>query len=223
MNLKNPLTAFLLAGSLTFTSCTTVDPYTGETKTSTATRGALIGAGLGAAVGALTGDGGSDGRKRAMIGAGFGALAGGGIGAYMDRQEAALRRELEGTGVGVQRSGNNISLVMPGDITFATGSSAISGQFYPTLTSVAKVLNKFDRTRVEITGHTDNVGGRDYNYRLSQSRATSVANFLQSQKVNPQRFNIAGLGYEEPVASNSTAAGRQANRRVTIQLEPQPL
>jgi outer membrane protein OmpA-like peptidoglycan-associated protein len=138
----------------------------------------------------------------------------------MDRQEAELRRELEGTGVGIQRSGNQISLIMPGDITFATGSSAIARNFYPTLTSVAKVLNKFDRTRVAVTGHTDNVGARDYNYRLSQSRAHGVASFLQGQKVKPQRFIVAGRGYDQPIASNSTAAGRQANRRVTVQLAP---
>ena len=180
----------------------------------------MIGAGLGAALGALTSDGGSDGRKRALIGAGLGALAGGGIGGYMDRQAAELRRELEGTGVGIQRSGNNISLVMPGDITFSTGSSGISGDFFPTLTSVAKVLNKYNRTRVAVTGHTDNVGGRDYNYRLSQSRANSVASYLRSQRVAAQRFIVTGRGYGEPVASNSTEAGRQANRRVTIQLAP---
>lgn len=220
MNLKNRLTTFVLAGSFAVTSCTAIDPYTGEQKTSNATRGSLIGAGLGAALGALTSDGGSDGRKRALIGAGLGALAGGGIGGYMDRQAAELRRELEGTGVGIQRSGNNISLVMPGDITFSTGSSGISGDFFPTLTSVAKVLNKYNRTRVAVTGHTDNVGGRDYNYRLSQSRANSVASYLRSQRVAAQRFIVTGRGYDEPVASNSTEAGRQANRRVTIQLAP---
>ena len=220
MTLTQKLTSFALVGSLALTSCKTFDPYTGEQKTAKATSGALIGGAVGAALGALTGDGGSDGRKRALIGGGLGALAGSGIGGYMDRQEAELRRELEQTGVGIQRSGNTISMVMPGDITFSSGSAGISGQFYPTLTSVAKVLNKYDKTRVAVTGHTDNVGGRNYNDQLSRARARSVASFLQTQKVNPQRFVILGQGYDSPVASNSTAEGRQANRRVTIQLAP---
>ena len=220
MKLKYRFASVVLIGAFALTSCTTVDPYTRETKTAKATSGALIGGALGAALGALTGDGGSDSRKRALIGAGLGAMAGGGIGAYMDRQAAELRRELEGTGVGIQRSGNTISLVMPGDITFTTGSAGISGEFYPTLVSVAKVLNKYDQTRVAVTGHTDNVGGRDYNLRLSQARASSVASFLQTQKVAPQRFLVSGQGYDSPVASNNTETGRQANRRVTIQLAP---
>lgn len=220
MTILKQLTTFAITGTLALTSCQTIDPYTGQPKTSKATTGALIGGVLGATVGALTGGGGSDGRKRALIGAGIGALAGGGIGGYMDKQAAELRRELEGTGVGIQKSGNNISLIMPGDVTFTTGSSGISGDFYPTLTSVAKVLNKYDKTRVAVTGHTDNVGGKSYNYRLSESRANSVASFLRSQRVNPQRFLVSGRGYDSPVASNNTAAGRQANRRVTIQLAP---
>lgn len=220
MTYLNKLTAIAMLGSFTVTSCQTTDPYTGEQKMSKTAGGALLGGALGAAAGALTGDGGSDSRKRAAIGAGIGALAGGGVGAYMDRQAAELRRELEGTGVGIQRYGNNISLVMPGDVTFSTGSSGIRGEFFPTLSSVAKVLDKYDKTRVAVTGHTDNVGGRDYNYRLSQARASSVARYLQTQGVEGQRFIVSGEGYENPIASNESEAGRQANRRVTIQLAP---
>jgi outer membrane protein OmpA-like peptidoglycan-associated protein len=109
---------------------------------------------------------------------------------------------------------------MPGDITFSTGSSGIVGQFYPTLASVAKVLNKYNRTMVAITGHTDNVGARDYNYRLSEARANSVAQFLQTQAVASQRFQVSGRGMDQPIADNNTASGRQANRRVSIQLAP---
>ncbi|MGD1978697.1 MAG: OmpA family protein [Akkermansiaceae bacterium] len=220
MKFGRRMITFGVLGTFALSSCQVTDPYTRERKTAKATSGALIGGAIGAAVGALTGDGGSDSRKRALIGAGIGALAGGGIGAYMDRQAAELRSELEGTGVGIQKTGNTISLVMPGDITFSTGSSGISGEFYPTLNSVAKVLNKYNKTRVAVTGHTDNVGGRQYNLRLSQARASSVASYLQSQRVAAQRFVVSGQGYDSPVASNSTAAGRQANRRVTIQLAP---
>ena len=220
MTILKQLTTFAITGTLALTSCQTTDPYTGQPKTAKATTGALIGGVLGATVGALTGDGGTDSRQKALLGAGIGALAGGGIGGYMDKQAAELRRELEGTGVGIQRSGNNISLIMPGDITFSTGSSGISGEFYPTLTSVAKVLNKYDKTRVAVTGHTDNVGGESYNYRLSEARAGSVAGFLRTQKVAPQRLIVSGRGYDNPIASNNTAAGRQANRRVAIELAP---
>ena len=109
---------------------------------------------------------------------------------------------------------------MPGDVTFTTGSADISGQHYGTLNSVAKVLNKYDKTRIDIAGHTDNVGNSGYNFRLSQGRAASVANYLMGRSVNSARFNMRGFGMDQPVASNDTAAGRQANRRVTIQLAP---
>lgn len=214
------LMVIAVSGSLILSSCQTANPYTGEAQRAKATTGAVIGGVVGAIAGGLSGSDRTDRRQKALLGAGIGAIAGGGIGAYMDKQEAELRRELEGTGVGISRSGNQINLIMPGDITFATGSANIAGQFYPTLTSVAKVLNKYNKTLVDITGHTDSVGQRDYNYRLSQSRASSVAGFLQNKKVNAQRFRITGQGPDAPVASNSTAEGRQANRRVTIQLAP---
>lgn len=220
MKFPQRIIGLFVIGSLTLTSCQTANPYTGESQRAKATTGAALGGLLGAGVGLLSGGDATERRQRALIGAGVGALAGGGIGAYMDKQEAELRRELEGSGVGISRSGNNISLIMPGDITFSTGSSGISGEFYPTLSSVAKVLNKYNQTMVAIVGHTDNVGDRNYNYRLSQSRANSVASFLQTQKVAAQRFQVSGQGPDAPVASNSTAAGRQANRRVSIQLAP---
>lgn len=220
MKLTQRFLACFVVGSLALSSCQTADPYTGEARQAKATTGALVGGLVGAGIGALSGGNSKERRQRALIGAGVGALAGGGIGAYMDKQEAELRRELEGTGVGISRNGNQISLIMPGDITFPTGSSSVSSQFYPTLTSVAKVLNKYDKTMVAITGHTDNVGDREFNKRLSWDRAQSVTGFLGSQKVNPQRFQVSGSGMDQPVASNNTEAGRKANRRVNIQLAP---
>jgi outer membrane protein OmpA-like peptidoglycan-associated protein len=202
-------------------SCQTTNPYTGDRQQSKATTGAIIGGLLGLGIGSLTGEGSTDRRQKAMIGAGIGALAGAGIGNYMDQQEYELRRELEGSGVGVRRSGNQISLIMPGDITFATGSATIQSDFYPILQSVGKVLNKFNRTVVEVSGHTDNVGQRDYNYRLSQNRANSVASLLTNQRVAAGRLVVSGFGPDQPIASNDTAAGRQANRRVTLQIAPQ--
>ncbi len=206
--------------SLVLNSCQTANPYTGEAQRSKALTGSVIGGLVGAGIGSLSGSGSTDRRQKALVGAGIGILAGGGIGAYMDRQEAELRRELEGTGVRISRQGNQIALVMPGDVTFSTGSSSITGEFYPTLDSVAKVLNKYESTLVDIVGHTDSVGQRDYNYGLSQSRANSVAGYLQNRKVNSARFRVTGQGPDAPIASNNTASGRQANRRVTIQLAP---
>lgn len=220
MKISSRFTVLFATASLALSSCQTTNPYTGDAQRSKALTGSVIGGLLGAGIGSLTGEGSTERRQKAMIGAGIGILAGGGIGAYMDKQEAELRRELEGSGVGVSRNGNQIALVMPGDVTFSTGSSTISGEFYATLDSVAKVLNKYNQTLVDITGHTDSVGQRDYNYRLSQSRANSVAGFLQNRKVSPTRFRVTGQGPDAPVATNNTASGRQANRRVTIQLAP---
>jgi len=200
--------------------CETLDPYTQESKTSSATKGAVIGAVAGAVVGLASGDDAVERRQRALIGAGVGALAGGAIGNYMDRQEAELRAELQGTGVSVTRIGDNITLNMPGNVTFATDSSDLSPAFFDVLASVGKVLDEFDQTVVEVAGHTDSTGSDAYNQALSERRSSSVAAYLQSQGVNPQRLITIGLGESMPVADNATAEGRQANRRVEITMVP---
>ena len=206
----------ILLGSLALGACTTIDPYTREEKTSNAAKGTAIGAVSGAVLGVLAGDS----RKATLIGAGIGALAGGGIGYYMDTQEAKLRQELEATGVSVTRSGNSIILNMPGNITFKTNSSAISSDFYRVLDSVAKVINEFEKTYVDVYGHTDSVGDAAYNMRLSQQRADAVAKYLESRNVLPQRIMTKGMGEDYPIASNDTAYGRSQNRRVEIKLTP---
>jgi outer membrane protein OmpA-like peptidoglycan-associated protein len=200
--------------------CTTLDPYTREEKTSSATKGALIGAGIGAVVGLISGDDAVERRQHALIGAGIGALAGGAVGNYQDKQEAALRAELEGTGVSVTRIGDNITLNMPGNITFATDSSDLSPAFFDVLNSVGKVLNEFEQTVVEVAGHTDSTGSEQYNQALSERRAGSVATYLRSQGVMSQRLITVGMGELRPVADNGTPAGRQANRRVEITMVP---
>lgn len=200
--------------------CQTLDPYTQESKTSSATRGAVIGAIAGAVVGLVSGDDAVERRQRALIGAGVGALAGGAVGGYMDRQEAELRAELQGSGVSVYRDGDNITLNMPGNVTFATDSADLSPAFFDVLTSVSKVLEEYDQTVVEVAGHTDSTGSDAYNQALSERRSSSVAQYLQSQGVNPQRLISVGMGEAMPVADNSTAAGRQANRRVEITMVP---
>jgi outer membrane protein OmpA-like peptidoglycan-associated protein len=200
--------------------CTTLDAYTREEKTSKATKGALIGAAAGAVVGLISGDDAVERRQRALIGAGVGALAGGSIGYYQDKQEAKLRAELEGTGVSVVRNGDNITLLMPGNITFATNSSDLSPAFFNVLNSVGKVLAEFEKTVVEVAGHTDSTGSDTYNQGLSERRANSVTSYLTSQGVMSQRIITLGMGESRPVADNSTDGGRQANRRVEITMVP---
>lgn len=195
--------------------CQTLDPYTGEAQTSKATTGSIIGGLGGAAIGGLI-----DGRKGALIGLGIGALTGGLVGNYMDQQEAKLRAQLRGTGVSVTRQGNNIILNMPGNITFATDSADITANFYPVLDSVGLVLNEFNKTYVDIIGHTDSTGSRQYNQELSERRAQSVARYLTSRQVVPQRMIVRGMGQDSPIASNNTAQGRAQNRRVEIILTP---
>ncbi|MDJ0758305.1 MAG: OmpA family protein [Woeseiaceae bacterium] len=212
--------SIVLLAALIVSGCKTLDAYTREEKTSSATKGALIGAAAGAVVGLITGDDAVERRQRALIGAGVGAIAGGSIGAYQDRQEAKLRAELEGTGVSVTRIGDNITLNMPGNVTFATDSSDLSPAFFDVLTSVGKVMNEFESTIVEVAGHTDSTGSDAYNQQLSERRAASVASYLRSQNVRSDRIITVGMGEQRPVADNSSASGRQANRRVEITMVP---
>jgi outer membrane protein OmpA-like peptidoglycan-associated protein len=201
-------------------ACQTVDPYTGEKKTSDATYGALIGAGAGAAIGMISGHDAKERRQRALIGAGVGGLSGAAVGAYMDKQEAELREQMRQSGVSVTRKGDDIILNMPGNITFRSGSADLNPQFFKVLDGVAQVAKKYDKTIIEVAGHTDNVGGAEYNRQLSERRAGSVAQYLESRGVSGQRIMTAGGGENHPIASNSTEQGRAANRRVEVTLAP---
>ena len=216
----NKLILVVTTAMVFITGCETLDPYTREEKTSQATKGALIGAGIGAVVGLISGDDAVERRQHALIGAGVGALAGGAVGAYQDRQEAELRAELEGTGVSVTRIGDNITLNMPGSITFATDSSDLSPAFFDVLNSVGKVLNEFNKTVVEVAGHTDSTGSDAYNQGLSERRASSVANYLRGRGIMNDRLITVGMGESRPIADNGTSEGRQANRRVEITMVP---
>ncbi len=208
---------FILSTGLLISGCST-DPYTGERKASNTAVGATVGAITGAIGGALIG--GSNSRKSALIGAGIGALAGGGVGFYMDRQEAKLREQLRNSGVQVVRNGDNIILNMPGNITFATDSSEVNSNFSDVLNSVALVLKEYDKTYVDVLGHTDSTGAAVYNQALSERRARSVANILSAEGVIPERLIVRGMGEDYPIADNSTEAGRSLNRRVEIALSP---
>ena len=205
------LAAAMLAG------CTTTNPYTGEQQTSKLVWGTALGTAAGAATGALVDK--NHGRG-ALIGAATGAAVGGGVGYYLDTQEAELRAELESTGVRVVRDSDSIRLVMPGNITFNSDSADINSGFYPVLNSVAKVLNKYSNSTVMVMGYTDSTGTVAYNQSLSQQRAQSVASYLMGQGVKSSRFEVMGMGISNPIASNSTAAGRAQNRRVEIKIVP---
>ena len=207
------ITVLVLAAALS-TGCA-IDPYTGEEKVAKSGWGAGIGAASGAAIGALAGGG-----KGALIGAGAGAALGAGVGYYMDRQEAQLRQRLEGTGVRVQRQGDNLNLIMPGNITFATDSANISSSFYSVLDSVGIVLAEFKDTSIDISGYTDSTGGDMYNQQLSERRANSVASYIVRTGVAHGRIQSRGFGKRYPVASNDTAMGRAQNRRVEISIRP---
>ncbi len=202
--------AVLLVGA----GCTT-DPFTGEEEVSKTGKGAIIGGAGGAAIGAISGS-----TQSALIGAGIGALAGGAVGMYMDRQEDKLREQLRGTGVSVTRDGDNIHLNMPGNITFETNSANVNSSFYPVLNSVTLVLNEFEKTLIQVAGHTDSTGSAEYNQRLSERRAESIRDYFISRQIPPVRIQTFGRGEMDPVASNDTPEGRQQNRRVELILVP---
>ncbi|MBU3020240.1 OmpA family protein [Aestuariibacter sp. A3R04] len=180
-------------------------------------KGAAIGAVVGALLGKATGD---NDKSRYAWGAAVGAIAGGAIGNYMDRQEDALREQLADTGVQVVREGDNLRLIMPGDITFATNSAAISPNFNPVLQDVATVVNQYEKTVLLIEGHTDDTGTAAYNQTLSEQRAQSVKNLLVTFSVNPTRVTTVGLGEYQPKVPNTSADNRQMNRRVELKIQP---
>lgn len=179
------------------------------------------GAAIGAVTGAILGKSTSNHKdKRLVYGAAIGAIAGAAIGSYMDQQEQAFRDELAGSGVEVIREGDNLRLVMPSNITFATDQSYISSGFHGTLDAIAKVMNKYEKTYLSIEGHTDSTGKTEYNQALSEQRALSVKNYLLNQQILAARIATMGLGESRPIASNQSASGRALNRRVEIQIVP---
>ena len=179
------------------------------------------GAGIGAVVGALLGKAtGDNDKSRYAWGAVVGAIAGGAIGNYMDRQEEDMREQLADTGVQVVREGDNLRLIMPGDITFATDSASISPNFNPVLQDVAKVINNYEKTVLQIEGHTDDTGADSYNQTLSERRAQSVKNLLVTYNVNPTRVTTVGLGEYQPKVPNTSAENRQMNRQVELKIQP---
>jgi len=221
-NIPNLIVAFAVSGTMLISGCTTYDAYTGEEKVSNTAKGAGIGAGVAALVAyfANKDESSKERQKRMLAAAGVGAIAGGGVGYYMDAQEAKLRKQLRNSGVSVAREGDNINLIMPGNITFDTDKVHIKTSFHDVLDSVALVLEEYNKTIIVVSGHTDSTGSSDYNQQLSERRATSVASYMKSRGIVDARFDIVGFGEGYPIASNNTAAGRAQNRRVELTLIP---
>lgn len=194
------------------------EPLPGQSTDQTR-QGALVGAGIGAVAGALTGDDADERLRNAVIGAAAVGAVGGAIGNSLDRQEAELRQQL-GPNVGVVNTGDNLVVTLPESILFATDSTAVSPASQASLRTVAASLNRYPNTRINVIGHTDNVGEAAYNQDLSQRRAQAVASVLVSAGVSPARIAAIGRGEDQPVASNQTAQGRAQNRRVEIVITP---
>ena len=207
------VTTLALGGALLASGCTT-NPYTGEQQ---ASKAATYGAGAAAVCGLVGAIDSGKHARNAALGCG---IVGAGVGAYMDVQEAKLREQLQGTGVSVVREGDNIRLVMPGNITFQTDSYNLRSDFYPVLNSVGEVLSKYGDTTVRVTGHTDNTGSRQYNQTLSERRAGSVADYLVTREVARTRLLVQGMSFDQPIADNGTAAGREQNRRAELYILP---
>lgn len=204
--------AALLASAAALAACSTINPYTGQQQTSRAVQYGAIGGVVCGLIGAA-----ESGQRARNAGLGCGAI-GAGVGAYMDAQEAELREQLQGTGVQVQRNGDQLDLIMPGNITFNTNQYDIRADFFPVLDSVAQVLYKYTDTRLQVVGHTDSTGALDYNYNLSNRRAASVSNYLASRGVDQGRLITQGVGPDRPIASNDSESGRASNRRVELQI-----
>lgn len=206
----------ILTSLITLSACTTINQNTGEKDPNYTGTGALVGAAAGVLAGGLIGDS----KKAAIIGAGVGALGGAAVGSYMDKQEQELRSDLEGTGVEVERVGDNIKLNMPSSITFDTNQAVIKPEFFSVLNQISQTVSEYQSTVVVIAGHTDSTGTAEYNQQLSMNRANSVSHYMMKNNVINERIITTGYGESLPIADNDTPGGKQANRRVEITLQP---
>ncbi|HQU66735.1 MAG TPA: OmpA family protein [Albidovulum sp.] len=214
--------ALLIAGTaamIGLSACTPVDQYSADPN-QRAKQGALTGAAIGAGLGILTGDGGKDKLDRAVVGGLVGAAGGGIIGNQLDRQAAELQAEISDSRVRIVNEGNQLRVVMPEGILFATDSATVQTGIQNDLYAVADNLNRYPNTRVEVIGHTDNTGAAAYNQDLSNRRAGAVAAILRGAGVSGARIVSYGRGESMPVASNLTPEGKAQNRRVEILIIP---
>lgn len=210
-NRARTIALVIATASLTLAGCANPDGSTNQTAT-----GAVIGGLTGAAAGQMIG---GDARAT-VIGGAVGAAVGGAIGAQMATQERELRRSLAGTGAEVTNTGSQLRVILPEAVTFRTASAVVDPGFRPALRSVADSLRRHPASTVRVVGHTDNVGSAAYNIQLSQDRALAVARELIAARTPASRISVSGRGFNEPITSNATAAGRAQNRRVEIVITP---
>jgi len=210
--------------TLALASCaTTPDDPNKNTK-----KGAATGAAAGAVIGAIVGysqDKSGGALRGALIGGAAGGALGAGVGYYMDKQEAEFREKLAAEQaahqIEVERLQNeNLKITMNSEVSFDYNSAALKPAFYNTLDKVSDILARYNRTTVQVVGHTDSTGSEAYNQALSQRRANSVAYYLEDRGVSAGRVRAVGRGELEPRVSNATESGRQLNRRVELLIIP---
>jgi len=208
--IKTPIAIALVAG-LGLAGCTNPDGTNNNAGT-----GVLTGAGIGAVLGhIITGN-----DRGSVVGGIIGAGIGGAVGDNLDRQEAALRQQMGGSGVSIVNTGSQLIVTLPEAITFPVDSARLKSSFISSLNALANNLQQYPNTTVEIVGHTDSTGAASYNQQLSERRALSVRSVLLNAGVSGARLRASGQGERNPVASNGNAAGRQQNRRVEIFITP---
>lgn len=178
--------------------------------------GAIIGGLTGAALG--TAIGGS--HDATLIGGVLGAVVGSSIGTQLQAQEDELNRSMAGSGAQIVNTGQSIQVTLPENVTFPFGSSVVNPGFVSPLAALARNLRSHPNSVVRVVGHTDNIGSAEYNYGLSTQRALSVSRILIANGLPSGRLTYSGQGFNQPIASNATAAGRAMNRRVEILITP---
>jgi len=210
------MTQFTFPARLTATSlCALALLASGCANMSETQRGSAIGAGVGTLAGAAIGNN----RESALIGAGLGALGGYIWSNQMAQKKAAMEQATAGTGVAVtQTADNQLKLNIPSDISFDTGRANIKPNLQPILDQFAQGLSSQPNTEIRIVGHTDSTGSDAINNPLSINRAASARDYLASRGVDSRRIQIDGRGSHEPIADNTTEAGRAKNRRIEIYL-----
>jgi len=159
------------------------------------------------------GKGGAD--QRAVIGGMADSAVGAVVAQYMDKQADELKQLAD-----AQRIDDGIIVTLNEKVLFNFNSVALDGQARRSLRKIAGVFKKYDETNLTVVGHTDNQGTAEFNIRLSERRAKSVADYLVSLGIPLQRIRIMGLGLERPLADNGTPEGRARNRRVEIHIAP---
>lgn len=177
-------------------------------------KGAIGGAAAGGAIGGIIGHQSGNTAVGAIIGAAVGGAAGAYIGNYMDKQAAEMEKDLEGARI--ERVGEGIKITFASGLLFDVNKAELKSASKTNLTNLAEILNKYPDTNILIEGHADATGTEEWNLELSKLRAQSVSNYLAGQQVMETRFTTMGYGESQPIASNDTADGRSANRRVEV-------